>query len=414
MADRLRAVESRNVTHLGGAVFWDHARGANVVDVDGNRFVDVTGAFGVAAVGHANPAVVASVSHQAERLLHGMGDIHPSDVKVQLLEAIAQKAPWPETRSILGSSGSDAVEAALKTAQLATGKAGILAFEGAYHGLTLGALAATHRTHFRAPFAPRTWEGVRFLPYPTTPATLAAALDAVEATLADPMLRVGAVLVEPMQGRAGCRIPTPGFLSGLAERTNAAGAVLIADEIYTGFGRTGRWFAMEHDDCVPDLMCVGKALGGGMPISACMGRASLMDAWPESDGEAIHTSTFLGHPVAAAAALSALDVLEREDLVGRSARVGSETLRALDQVLGAADYVSEVRGLGMLLGVELSEAGYAARGGGAGVCRALLERGIIALPAGPRGEVIQLAPALNMSNELLDFVLSTLAEVVAG
>jgi 4-aminobutyrate aminotransferase / (S)-3-amino-2-methylpropionate transaminase / 5-aminovalerate transaminase len=295
-------------------IFWEAARGAQVVDADGNRYLDLTGAFGVAVAGHAHPRVVAALEAQARRLVHGMGDVHPPEIKVRLLERLAGLAPWAETRGFLANSGSEAVEAALKTALLATGRPGILAFEGSYHGLTLGSLATTARLAFREPFQSHLHGGVRFAPFPDALDGLAApdeelarALDRVEEILAGggpEGVPVGAVILEPIQGRGGVRVPLPGFVAGVVERARAAGAVVIFDEIFTGFGRTGRALR----PCLgaggrgwaggADLLCVGKALGGGLPLSACLGRREVMDAWPPSRGEALHTSTFLGHPLA--------------------------------------------------------------------------------------------------------------------
>ncbi|HIG01203.1 MAG TPA: aminotransferase class III-fold pyridoxal phosphate-dependent enzyme, partial [Myxococcales bacterium] len=241
LASRLAGVESRNVTHLADPVpiFWQRAKGANVWDADGNRFIDLTGAFGVANIGHGHPEVVGAVARQSEDLMHGMGDVHPATVKVELLEALVARFPGGgEARAVLGSSGSDAVETAIKTAQLASGRPGLLAFEGGYHGLALGALDATARSDFRTPFAAR-------LPGATVFARFGDIADA-EKCLAQAVAGgrpLGAVIVEPVQGRGGERIPPRGFLSSLRSLCDAHGLLLIVDEIYTGFGRTGRWFA---------------------------------------------------------------------------------------------------------------------------------------------------------------------------
>ncbi|HKA14325.1 MAG TPA: aminotransferase class III-fold pyridoxal phosphate-dependent enzyme [Myxococcota bacterium] len=398
LAARLARVESRNVTCLDPEpIFWARARGANVWDVDDNRYVDLGAAFGVANVGHAHPRVLRAVTGQAGALLHGMGDVHPSAVKVELLEALAQRFPGGgPARAVLGSSGSDAVEIALKTAALATGRAGVVAFEGAYHGLAIGALDATRREEFRAPFAAR-------LAHATAFAQFGVADDARRAA-ADCRAPVGAVIVEPIQGRGGERVPPAGFLAALRRVCDAEGWLLIADEIYTGFGRTGAWFACEHEGVRPDLLCVGKGLASGMPISACIGRAEVMDAWPASRGEALHTQTFLGHPPACAAALATLAVLEEEKLVARAAEVGA---RALDRLRGATAglaSVSEVRGRGLLLGVECL---------GPEIARAatlgLLARGVIALAAGDDARVIALSPPLSIGQDALDFALDALA-----
>jgi len=401
-AARLSRVESRNVTFLESLPpFWTHASGGQVRDAAGNAYLDFSGAFGVAFAGHRHPRVVARIRRQAERLIHGMGDVHPPVAKVEFLEALGARLPWPSSRTILGLSGSDAIEAALKTAYLATGKPGVVAFEGSYHGLTLGALAATGREHFRRPFDRRLADHVRFVPFPDSPAGAKRALAGVTELLAGSSpVPFGAVIAEPIQGRAGIRIPPRGFLAELGRRTRAGGALLITDEIFTGMGRTGVLFAAEHDDTVPDLMCLGKALGGGMPLSACCGPDTVMDAWPPSTGEAIHTSTFLGHPLGCAGGLGFLEALDADDLVGRAGRLGASALGYLKASLhGDADVV-EVRGRGLMLGVELRKTGRA--GPAAQVAGKALEQGLIVLPGGEDGEVVEVVPPATLASEELE------------
>jgi 4-aminobutyrate aminotransferase-like enzyme len=394
LAARLAEVESRSVTCTEPAppIFWERALGSNVWDVDGNRYVDLTAGFGVANVGHGHPRVVGAVTDQAERLLHAMGDVHPGDVKVALLEALARRFPGGgAARALLGSSGSDAVEAALKTALLASGRAGVVAFEGAYHGVSLGALDATWRGFFREPFRARLPGATAFARYGD--------VDDVPRAARACGAPVGAVLVEPVQGRGGERIPPRGFLAALRELCDARGWLLVVDEVYTGFGRTGRWFACEHEGVVPDLLCVAKGMASGMPISACIGRAELMDAWPPSAGEALHTQTFLGHPPGCAAALASLAVLEEEKLVERAAETGARALAHLRSRLPGA------RGLGLLLGVESERAGAA--------CARALARGVIALPSGDDAGVVSITPPLSIEWELLEGALDVLAECLA-
>ncbi len=403
LARRLAAVESRNVTCTEPAppIFWERASGANVWDVDGNRFVDLGAGFGVANAGHAHPRVVEAVRDQAEVLLHAMGDVHPAAVKVELLEALARLYPGGVgARAVLGSSGSDAVEAALKTALLATGRPGVVAFEGAYHGLGLGALDATWRPLFRDPFAAR-------LPERTAFARFGEAEDALHAArrCAAP---VGAVLVEPIQGRGGERIPPDGFLSDLRRICDEQGWLLIADEVYTGFGRTGRWFACEHEGIVPDLLCVAKGLASGMPISACLGRSEVMDAWPPSRGEALHTQTFLGHPPSCAAALASIRVLEDEKLVERAAETGAAALRRLRGALEEQAGVVDVRGRGLLLAVECDDARRAAA-----ASAAALARGVIVLTSGDDGRVLSITPPLSIDADVLAGALDLLVEGLA-
>jgi 4-aminobutyrate aminotransferase-like enzyme len=402
LAARLARVESRNVTcRAPEPIFWRRARGANVWDVDGNRYVDLGAAFGVANVGHAHPRVARAVAEQADELLHGMGDVYPSAVKVELLEALARRFPGGgPARAVLASSGSDAVEIALKTAALATGRAGVVAFEGAYHGLALGALDATHRGDFRAPFTARLARATVFARFGD--------LDDVRRAARECREPVGAVIVEPIQGRGGARVPPRGFLTALRALCDAQGWVLIADEVYTGFGRTGAWFACEHESVQPDLLCLGKGLASGMPISACVGRAQVMDAWPLSRGEALHTQTFLGHPPACAAALASLAVLEEEKLVARSAELGAHALESLRAAAAGLASVAEVRGRGLLIGVECAGAEVASA-----AVSGLLARGVIALPCGEEGRVISISPPLSIGREALEFALAALVEVLS-
>ena len=425
LAERLRSVESRNVTYLSEdfPVFWEEARGANVRDVDGNVYVDFTGGFGVSFAGHAHPRIQTALVEQSERLVHGMGDVHPPALKVALLERLSALAPWEETRTVLASSGSEAMEAALKTAELHTGRSGIIAFEGAYHGLTLGSLAVTARPDFREPFRARVHQGVSFAPHPRVEEEAEEALAEVQRMLSEgvhreagqPRRPVGAIVVEPVQGRAGVRIPPPGFLAGLAELTRVDGSLLIFDEIFTGLGRTGVVFEHEREGVLPDLVCFGKALGGGLPLSACLGSREVMDAWPESGGEALHTSTFLGHPLSCATGLAFLDVLEEERLVHRSLDIGERIVNRLDESLSTLPGVKQVRGLGLLIGIELcSDDGGPAAGAGARVAEAALAQGLLVLPAGGQGEVVEIAPPAVSSDAQVEFGITCLVQTISN
>ena len=424
-AERLSATESRNVTYLGEAfpVFWEEARGANVRDVDGNVYIDLTSAFGVAAAGHSHPRVVAATQAQAARLAHGMGDVHPSGLKVRLLERLARLSPWEDARGVLASAGAEAVEIALKTAQLATDQVGVIAFEGGYHGLTLGALAATSREDFRSPFTRRLREAVSFVPFPDPlrdpwgerERCLAALEDAIRCARGRGR-PAGAIIVEPIQGRAGVRVPPPGFLAGGAERAREAGALLVFDEIFTGFGRTGSLFAWEDEGVAPDLLCLGKALGGGLPLSCCLGPAETMDSWPLSEGEALHTSTFLGHPLSCAASLAFLDLLEEEELAARSKTEGERFRRLLARALEGNPRVKQIRGRGLFMGVELSDGASGGPGPGPAVQLAhiLLGDGILVLPAGERGEVLEITPPLTIARSQIDASIEAIAVRLRG
>lgn len=404
----------------GGAdqdpIVWQAARGANVQDVDGNVYVDLTSAFAVAGIGHSHPKVAEAAARQAATLPHAMGDVYPGRVKIELAQRLAALAPGDLQVSIFAMSGAEAVDAALKTAAVATGRNTIIAFTGGYHGLSYGALNVTaYRREFREPFRGQLGSFGRHFPYANCyrcpvgrsyPGCAIACLDPVRRALEDPasgLDDVAAVLVEPIQGRGGVVVPPDEWLRGLADLCKAHDLLLIFDEIYTGFGRTGRWFAAEHSGVVPDLMCVGKALGGGFPLSAVIGSRAVMDRWGLSQGEAIHTSTFLGNPLGCAMAMASLDVLEGEDLIGRARHVEALMRRLLEPLAGRHSVIGEVRGRGAMLGVELvlDEGRTPASALAMTVTRALLHSGFLVLPSGVSGNVIGLTPPMVISEAQL-------------
>ncbi len=429
LAAELARWESPNVTYLADdfPVFWEEARGANVRDVDGNLYVDLTAAFAVAGIGHAHPRVVDAIRRQSARLLHGMGDVHPPAVKVELLRALAEAAPGGLTRSVLASSGAEAVEAALKTAVMATGKPRVLAFHGSYHGLTYRALSVSGREDFRAPFSAQLGPGAVFVPFPypyrspfgrDPEEVCAATLRLVEHTLDTPGSAsegIGAILVEPIQARGGDVVPPDGFLPGLRRICDERGLLLVLDEVYTGFGRTGRWFACEHWGVVPDVMVVGKGLTGGFPFAACIGTDAVMERWPRSTGEAIHTSTFLGHPVGCAAALAAMSALREERLVERSAELGARMMARLAEAVADHPRVGEVRGRGMMIGVEMVRDRGSREPAPELAGRLMVEglrRGVILLGGGIHGSVLSLSPPFVITEAQADAALGTVEEIL--
>jgi len=397
LARELRAHESRNVTYVSRdtPIFWQSASGARVTDVDGNRFIDLTAAFGVAAVGHANPRVRQAIAQQAARLPHGMGDVYPTAIKVRLLERLTALTGLGKV--VLCGGGSEAVEVALKTAYLATGKPRVLAFEGAYHGLTLGALRVAGIPKFREPFAALVDEPP-LLPYGCDAALVERVLER------DPT--IGAVIVEPLQGRGGERIPPPTFLRDLRIVTRKHGALLICDEIYTGFGRTGVMFASLDAGAAPDLLCVGKALAGGFPLAACIGTDAVMGAWPESTGEALHTSTYLGNPMACAAALATIHEIEHEGLVARARALGDRIAAGL-RPLHSLAHVRDVRGRGAMWGIEFDDPRRSLF-----IAAEALRRGVIVLPSGPRAEVVSITPPLVIDFSDLEEALVVLSGII--
>lgn len=390
-ARRKRRAELSGTEH--DPIVWTEARGACVLDVDDNIYVDLTAGFGVAMLGHSHPSVLAAVQRQSGRMLHALGDVFPSDRKVELEERLSAIAPWPNAKVILGLSGADGIEAALKSAVLATKRAGIIAFEGGYHGLAHGPLAACgYSARFRAPFAGQLNGEVEFVAYPTREnrARCDIAREGVKRALSTG--RMGAVLVEPILGRGGVTEGDSEALSDIVRMAHEAGAVVIADEIYTGCfrGADGWSVAAERWSELPDIVVLGKALGGGVAISACLLRDEVATAWGNPDGEAVHTSTFLGNPLACAAALAVMDELDEPSVRGQIRAQASAFWSEVIEPIAADPQcaVTGTGGAGLLVGLGLE--------GGLrrvlSVMRAMLERGYVVLPGGVRGDQLTFTP----------------------
>ncbi len=417
LARRLAVVESRNITSQQPEppIFWDAAHGANVRDVDGNTYIDLTAGFSVAATGHSNLAVVRAAAAQMRKLSHALGDVNPAAIKVHLLEHLTRIAPGPLDVAILAGAGAEAVEAALKTALLYTGRPGILAFEHAYHGLTYGALATTWRNEFRAPFEKQLFSGVRFAPYPREGTQLHDAMRSVQRAIDEAKTSstpIGCIIIEPVQGRGGIVVPPAGFLPALRALCDEHNLVLIFDEIYCGMGRTGHWFACEHSNTVPDILVVGKALTGMLPLSAAIGTREVMNAWPSSTGEAIHTSTFLGNPIACAAALAQIEQIERHRLVERAAKQGAWLRKHLEE-WRRFKCVIDVRGQGLMQGVELRATTPTDEPLALTIARAALQEGILMLAEGSHAEVLAFTPPLNITRAQLQYALNVIVSRLA-
>lgn len=415
LAKRLARVECRNTTFCNSEwpIFWDRADGANVWDADGNRHLDLTSAFGVATLGHGATAPAAAT--QAGRLVHAMGDVHPATAKVELCELLADLTfnRWTGKpgKCLLGNSGFEAVEAAIKTAVLATGRDRIVAFHGGYHGLGYGSLLGAGIPWFREPFEHQLAAITDRLPYPRdgNASSMLAFRNALANVNPD---HAAAILVEPFQGRGGIVVPPHGFLRELRHWCDTHGAMLIIDEIYTGFFRTGRWFACEHDAVVPDVICLGKALSGGFPISACVGRADVMDAWPPTHGEALHTSTFLGNPVGCAMAITSIHTFADpafQQKINESTDAWNHSLARLKNL----PRVHEIRGPGLMKGIEFRETdGSPATQFVVAMVIQLLKRGFITLPDAPQGHVLALTPPAVTTRDEIDAAVDAMATVI--
>jgi 4-aminobutyrate aminotransferase-like enzyme len=444
------AITARRARRAGEAgipqdpIVWVEGRGAYIEDADGNRFLDFTAAFAVSSYGHAHPALSEAVAAQARRLMHGMGDVFPTDVKVRFAQRLAEALPSlpggapPLTQSIFGQSGAEAVEAAYKTAQVyaaaTTGRRRVLAFHGGYHGLSLGALGLTaYRDGFRAPFFEALPARVSHAPYPhcyqcplgLEPKTCKLACLTYTRHMiehaASGAESVGAVVLEPIQGRGGEVVPPAAWVEGLVDICHKNKILIILDEIYSGFGRTGKRFAMEHffaQGLAPDMVCLGKAMTGGFPMSAVVGSARVMGAWGASGGESLHTSTFLGNPMGAAVGLRALDLLDEGRYEEAAARLGERLREGLLRLQARwPQHIGDVRGLGLMLGAELVCDPTSRRPNGGlalAIVHAMLQRGVLLLPSGSHGHVLAFSPPLIITEGEVDELLKALEDVLAA
>jgi putrescine aminotransferase len=371
------------------------AEGVYLYDHEGNRYLDCLGGFGVFSLGHRHPRVVEAVKRQLDLMPLG-AKVFFSPVQAELATRLAEIAPGELQYTFFSNSGAEAVEAALKFAKAATGRHKFVSTHGGYHGKTLGALSATGREKYQKPFEPLV-PGFSFVPFGDAAAATAAITD-----------ETAAMIVEPIQGEGGIRVPPDGYLRALRQRCDETGALLIVDEVQTGLGRTGKTFACEWDGVAPDVMTLAKCLGGGvMPIGATMGTPAV---WQKVFGEnpLVHTSTFGGNPMACAAGVAALDVLRDEGLAERSAEVGAHLLAGLRRVADEHDLVAEARGRGLMIGVELAmdEVGEL-------VTAQMVKRGLVAAYTLNNPRVIRFEPPLTISREETDWAVATFAEAVA-
>jgi 4-aminobutyrate aminotransferase/(S)-3-amino-2-methylpropionate transaminase len=401
-----------------GPIVADRARGATITDVDGNTFVDFVGGVGVVNVGHNHPRVVAAIVEQAERFLHTDFTVVPYEGYVELAERLGALAPISDdTRCAFFNSGAEAVENAVKLARLYTKRQAVVAFEGAFHGRTWMALTMTSKTHpyktSLGPFAPEVYRA----PYPNAYRGLdaAGALGALERLFATHVApeHVAAIVFEPQQGEGGFIPAAPEFVTGLRGICDAHGIVLVADEVQTGFGRTGRMFAMEHFDVEPDLMIMAKSIAGGLPLSGVVGRAEIMDdPHPGAIG-----GTFIGNPVALAAACAVLDVFAEEQLVARAQILGDALCARMLAWQARWPQIGDVRGLGAMLAIELvedPEAKTPAPQLAEAIIEEALQRGLLLLKAGVNGNCIRVLCPLTTSESELDDGLQAWEEALAA
>ena len=368
------------------------AEGSWLIAADGRRYLDFIAGIGVSALGHGNPEVLEAIAAQARRHLHVMvyGE-YVIESQVKLARRIVELLPPPIDRVYFTNSGAEAIECALKVARKVTGRGGFVAFDGAYHGDTMGALALAGNRAMREPFGA--------LPGPVLhlPFDDVAALDKIDSTIA-------AVVIEPVQAEGGVRIPKAEFIRALRERCDRVGAMLIFDEVLTGFGRTGKMFALEHFGVVPDIVVLAKAVGGGLPLGAVCSRDALLGTLSH-DPPLGHITTFGGHPVSCAAGLAALNVIVRERLYERAVTFGDDMMRRI--LAMRAPEIAAVRGIGLLIGVEFRAAELARR-----FVAATLARGVIVNWTLNADNVVRLAPPLTIAPDEVDFAMSAMSKAL--
>jgi 4-aminobutyrate aminotransferase / (S)-3-amino-2-methylpropionate transaminase / 5-aminovalerate transaminase len=395
-------------------VYVERAGGGVLRDVDGNTLVDLGSGIAVTSVGASTPEVAAAVAAQAAAVTHTCFMVGPYEGYVAVCEALARLTPGDHAkRSVLVSSGAEAVENAVKIARRATGRDAVLVLDHAYHGRTNLTMAMTAKAMpYKTGFGPFAGEVYRVpASYPLRDPAGMSGAEAAARLIAVAERQVGAdqvaaLVVEPVLGEGGFVVPAPGFLPALAAWTRAHGIVLVADEVQTGFARTGAMFACEHEGVVPDLVTTAKGIAGGLPLAAVTGRAELMDA--------VHAGglggTFGGNPVACAAALAAIDLYERRDLAGAARAIGERVLPRLAALVRPGGPVAEVRGRGAMIGVELVRPGGLEPDAAAAgrVARACLAAGVVVLTCGTWGNVVRLLPPLVIEPALLDDALEVL------
>jgi 4-aminobutyrate aminotransferase/(S)-3-amino-2-methylpropionate transaminase len=400
-------------------VFVDRAGGGVIVDVDGNSLIDLGSGIAVVSVGNAADAVVTRVREQVARFTHTCFMVTPYDGYVQVCEALNRLTPGDhEKRSALFNSGAEAVENAVKIARAHTGRQAVVVFDHAYHGRTNLTMAMTAKNmpykHSFGPFAPEIYRVPMSYPFRDGPgvdgsAAARRAIDLVESQVG--AANVACVLVEPIQGEGGFVVPAPGFLPAVAAWSREVGAVFVADEIQTGFCRTGDWFACDHEGVVPDLVTTAKGIAGGLPLAGVTGRAEIMDA-PHVGGLG---GTYGGNPVACAAALGAIETMQSHDLCGAARRLGAQMTGRLTEMASRHRAIGDVRGRGAMVAVELVRPGTREPDAAttAAVAKACHAEGVVVLTCGTFGNVLRLLPPLVMPEPLLEEALTVLDTALA-
>jgi len=378
----------------------DHGQGPYLFDISGRRYLDFTCGIAVTNTGHAHPRVVKAVQEQAAKLLHGQANIVMHQPMLRLIEELLSVVPEPLNSFFFSNSGAEAIEGAIKLARYATKRPNVIVFQGSFHGRTNATMAATtSKTIYRAGYQPLA-AGMFVAPFPyayrygwdakTTVDFCLKELKLLLKTQTAPE-ETAALLIEPVQGEGGYIVPPPGFLPALREICDHYGILLIADEIQTGFGRTGKWFAVEHWDVVPDVIAMAKGLASGLPLSGLAARPEIMARWPVGS----HGGTYGGNVVACAAAVATIQVMRDEELVENSAAMGRVLMSGLRRLQEEYPEIGDVRGLGLMVGTEFtSPQGEPWTDRAKAVTKAAMANGLLLLTCGPWDNTVRWIPPL--------------------
>lgn len=422
LVNRLIDVEAKGISSTrfnNVPIFWDRAEGSLVFDFDGNQYLDCTSSYGVMGIGYSHKKLIRDIKAQLGRITHTMCEIYPHEMYLNTIEKIRQSVGRSEEQVLLTTSGSEAVEVALKLCYRYTKKEGIIAFQGAFHGQTLGALSVTSHNSFRNPFMPQISKNTIFTPFPNVyrndldseETLLKCCIAQIENLLCSEqsgLPPIGAIIVEPMQNASGYIIPPKGFLREIKKICVKYNILMVVDEIFTGFGRCGKWLMVDYEDVKPDIICVGKVMTGGFPAAACIASKEIMKSLDYEGLVPLHGSTFTGNAVSCSAISSTIDILKNENLVSQSYDNGEYLRNCLRSVFQEFPYVGDIRGYGSATMLEFVYDRHSKERNAAEAKRFanyLLEKKIISLVSGlPYGNCVAFCTPFVMTKSQLSYI----------
>ena len=419
----VKRFESPEGRHVGAIpIAWKKAAGANIVDADDNVYIDTSAAFTVAIAGHSHPKIAEAIGAQARELMHAPAGMSPNIQRAMLLEKLGGLLPDDLKKIHLGNIGSEAIDIAIKLAQIHTGRMQFIAFQGGFHGKTHGALSLTSRNYYRQEFLPLL-PSATHVPYgycyrctleqeyPACNMLCTRYLDNILSDPASGLGSVAAVVLEPVQGHEGFIVPPDEFVPNIRKICDKHNVLMILDEIITGFGRTGKMFCFQYSNIIPDILVCAKGIASGFPISATIARTNIAASWKMLK----HTSTFLANPIGCAAGVASLSVIEEEHLVEKSEKLGAYFLERLKELENRHELIGDVRGKGLIIGVELVEnrkSKTPAAKATEHIVDHALRKGVYYASGGRYGNVLKISPPLVITKEQIDFALEVLDEAL--